>query len=458
MTHFLRFILYLFLPTLMAKAFNVSVGTATECAPFTISWTGGQSPFQISIFPVYDVPRFYSVPSSAYSGNQGSYTISQLPLSQGKKFVLTISDATGFATGGTTDVIQVAGSTSSSACNTTSPSLSYTFNLPSSLQQCAPYVFNGYQGATLPVTFLGLIPGGEAFVLQSGVTTTSYTWTANIQAGTSIIFAMLDAQNKTGGSSDLETVQLSNDASCLSSSSPSSTASIPQSSQTGSSSPTSSSTKLSTATIIGIVGGGLVALAALVFLGVFLIRKRRKSHSMYTLATSRNAPLLHSGELHDDPGTSTNAHVYPFPYQRDHVRPSLSSGQTTPGMPNRALQDAYSLPRTSTSFAQGSVSTGTPNFAPYSDADMSPPSSTRGKGSMTVMAAPTQFILHTDAEDVPPAASRVIELPPQYSERPGSGWQPSQSRPLSSGTVYGDTDLAYASTALDPNSGHARPH
>ncbi|KAI6136581.1 hypothetical protein F5141DRAFT_1208913 [Pisolithus sp. B1] len=438
----------------------MSVGTATECSPFTISWTGGQSPFQISIFPAFDVPQFYSVPSSAYSGNQGSYTISQLLLPQGKKFVLTISDATGFATGGTTDVIQVAGSTSSSDCNTTSPALSYTFNLPSSLQQCAPYVFNGYQGAVLPITLLGLIPGGESFVLQSGVTTTSYTWTADIQAGTSIMFAMLDAENRTGGSSDLETVELSNDASCLSSSSPSSTASIPQSSQSGSSSPsTSTSKKVSSATIIGIVAGGLVALAALVFLGVFLIRKRRKSHSMYTLATTRNAPLLHSGELHDDPDTSTNAHVYPFPYQRDLVRPSVPSGQTTPSMSNFAPQDAYSLPRTSTSLPQTSVGTGTSNFAPYSDVGMSSTlSSARGKGSMTVMTAPTRFILHTDAEDAPPAVSQVIELPPQYSERPGSGWQPSQSRPLSSGTVHRDTELAYASTALDPDSNHARPH
>ncbi|KIO08339.1 hypothetical protein M404DRAFT_997272 [Pisolithus tinctorius Marx 270] len=465
-TLLLRSIFILFPPILMAKAFSVSVGTAAECASFTVSWTGGQSPFQISIFPVFDVPRFYSVPSSAYNGNQGSYTISQLPLGQGTKFVLTVSDATGFGTGGATDVIQVAESTSSSSCNTTTPALSYTYNLPSSLQQCAPYVFNGYQGAALPVTFVGLIPGGEAFVLQSGVATSSYTWTTNVQAGTSIIFSMLDAQNRTGGSSDLETVQLSNDASCLSSTSPSSTASIPQSSQSGSSSPStsptgSSSTKISTATIIGIAGGGVVALAALVFLGLFLIRKRRRNYSMYSLATPRNAPLLHSsGDLHHDPDTPMNATVYPFPYQRDHARSFVPSGQTTPSMSHRAPQDTHSLPRTLTSL-QGDSSIGahSPNSAPYSDTGMSSvPSSARGKGSMTVMSAPTRFIIHTDAEDVPPAAPQVIELPPQYSERPGSGLQQSQSRPLSSGTEYGDTELAYASNAMDPNSDFRQPH
>ncbi|KAI6047695.1 hypothetical protein EDC04DRAFT_2619540 [Pisolithus marmoratus] len=458
--HLLRPILYLFSPILTVKAFSVSVGTATECAPFTISWTGGQSPFEISIFPVFDVPRLYSVPSSAYSGNQGSYTIPQLPLAEGKKFVLTISDATGFGTGGATNVIQVAGSTSSPSCNTTSPTLSYTYNLPSSLQQCAPYVFNGYQGAALPVTILGLIPGGESFVLQSGVTATSYTWMANVEAGTSIIFSMLDAQNRTGGSSDLETVQLSNDASCLSSSSPSSTASIPQSSQTGSSPSASSSTKVSTATIVGIAGGSVVALAALLFLGLFLIRKRRKNRSMYSLATPRHVPLLHSGDLHDDPDTSTNAHVYPFPYHREHVRPFVPSGQTTPGMSHLAPQDAYSLPRASTSLPRdSSVGTTTPNFVAYSDTGLSSvQSSTRGKGSMTVTTAPTRFILHTDAEDVPPAASQVIELPPQYSERPGSGWEQSPSRPLSSRTEYRDTELAYASNALDRNSHHLQPH
>ncbi|KAI5999859.1 hypothetical protein F5J12DRAFT_952009 [Pisolithus orientalis] len=283
----------------MAKAFSMLVGAATECGPFNISWTGGQSPFQIAIFTVSSSPVFHNVSSSAY---QGSYTIPQLPLPQGLQFVVILSDATGFATGGTTYLITVGEPTSSSSCNTTLPSLSYYFSdVGFPLQQCGPFEFSGYQGAILPVTFVGIVPGGQSFLIQSGVTTTSYTWTADVQAGTSIMFSMWDANGNSGGCSVLQSVGPSNDASCLSS-------------QTGS---ITSAKNIPVSTIAGIAVG-VFTLAALVSFGLRVIQRRRRNASVYSSSMPPHPPPLHSADL-VGLDILTTTHVYSRTYQSDRM-------------------------------------------------------------------------------------------------------------------------------------------
>ncbi|KAI6024437.1 hypothetical protein EDC04DRAFT_253746 [Pisolithus marmoratus] len=418
--HLLQHILVLSLSVSPTKAFSTTVGIATECAPLDVSWTGGQSPFEISIFLVSNSAIFYPVPCSSNIKNCGSYTIPQLPFPQGQQFVLTMSDATGFAVGGTTDVITVAASMSNSSCNTTVPSPSFTFNeaMPS-LEQCGMYIFDGYQGAILPVTFLGIVPGGESFVLQSAVTTMSYAWMANPLAESSIIFSMLDSQNNTGGCSVIQTVGKSNYALC-SSPTISSAASIPQSSQSGSSTLSTSQTasgssaNLSTATIAGIAGGGGVALAVLVFLAVCLIHRTRRNDSTRAHPTPHSALPLFSGELDHD---------YRLSYQGASYQPVVPSNQTIPRVTHPAPQSTHSLPRTSIN-VQGdpSASTNTLNFAAYNDTGISSvPSLACGKRSMVVLSPSglTRYITHMDAEDIPPTSSQVIELPPQYPERLG---------------------------------------
>ncbi|KAI6129216.1 hypothetical protein EV401DRAFT_778335 [Pisolithus croceorrhizus] len=461
--HSPRSILFLSSLMLMANAFSLSVGTPSECDPFTISWTGnsfirrvpsvliligagGTNPFEIYTFPVNDTPRSYSVPSSAYSGNQGSYTISQFPIPQGKQFVLVMSDATGFATVGTTGVMTVAASTSGSSCNTAFP-YQFNFSLTGSLDQCESYTFFDYPSAILPVYFVGIIPSGKSFVLQSDVTTAEYSWTVEVQTGTAMMFSMFDHQNNTGGCTVIQTVgpSPSSDASCLSSSSPSSTAGISQTSQMGSpssstsltsSSPStsltgsSSSTNLSTATIAGIVGGGVAALAVLVFLGLWFIQRKHKNDFKNSPSTPRGLPPLPSGDLRRDPDPFAIA----LAYQMDHVQPSILPGQVTLGTTHHFPQGTYRLPLSPTSL-QGNPSTciNAPEFAAYDNMGISPVSpSASGWGSMTAAASPisTPDIVHTDVGVTPPTRLQVISPPPQYSELPGPGGQQSPLGPL----------------------------
>ncbi|KAG1757647.1 hypothetical protein EDB19DRAFT_1891370 [Suillus lakei] len=456
------------------RAFSVTVGTPTQCDDLSVSWTGGQAPFEILLTPVFEVPRNISVPASAFSNGKGSYTISQLPLWNGTQFLLTMSDATAFGSGGTTPTLKVGYPVAGNNCNTTGASVDFTFDLPTALQQCNGYTFDNYDNAVQPITITALVPGGQYLILHPP-TGSSYTWVADVSAGTSLVFVMTDSQGRQGGSSDLETVALSNNATCLSSNSPSSTASVPSSTTASTSSgisPTSSqstSSSSNTATIAGAAIGCVVALAALVSLGMFLLRKRRASRSPYVMSSSkRHSRRLPSTDLdHEGNQYGHVPPIYPFPYQADSVshlappiQPATQSHPISPSAGSFALSD----PSTPFSQTQHSRQISNPDsFAGYGDAGGSSMSSAgRRKAAMagqTAYKPSTRFILHTDVEDVVPDDNGIVELPPQYSEhRQPLAQQPgSAPRPVSSRSDYsGPSDLAYADSAfVSPTSSHS---
>ncbi|KAG2369388.1 hypothetical protein BDR07DRAFT_1604686 [Suillus spraguei] len=468
-----------------ARAFSVTVGTPTQCDDLTVSWTGGQAPFEILLTPVFEVPQNISVPESAFSNGKGSYTISQLPFWNGTQFLLTMSDATAFGSGGTSPVLKVGNPVAKNNCNTTGPSVDFTFDLPSSLQQCNGYTFDDYDNAVQPVTITALIPGGESLVLYPPIGP-SYTWIADVSAGTTLVFLMTDSQGRQGGSSDLEIVTLSNNDTCLSSNSPSSTASVASStaastaaSTTASTpagvSPTSSqstSSSSNTATIAGAVIGSVIALAALASLSMFLLRKRRASRSPYVMSFSkRHSRRLPSTDLdHEDNQYGHVPPIYPFPYQEhsvSHLAPPIHPAtQSHLANPSAPSADSFALgdPRTPFNQTQHSRQVSNPDsFAGYGDAGGSSMSSTgRRKAAMaghTAYKPSTRFILHTDVDDVAPDENGVVELPPQYSEhRQPLAKQPgSVPRPISSHSDYsGPSDLAYASSVyVSPTSSHS---
>ncbi|KAG2159791.1 uncharacterized protein EDB93DRAFT_1074314 [Suillus bovinus] len=459
-------------------AFSVIVGTPTQCGDLSVSWTGGQPPFEILLTPVFAVPQNISVPASAFSNGKGSYTISPLSFWNDTQFLLTMSDATAFGSGGTSPVLKVGNPVGKNNCNTTGASLDFTFDLPTSLQQCNGYTFDEYDNAVQPITITALIPGGESLILHPPIGP-SYTWVADVSAGTNLVFVMTDSQGRQGGSSDLETVALSNNATCLSSNSPSSTASVPSSTTASTSavvSPTSDQSTPSssnTVTIASAAIGCVVALAALISLGMFLLRKRRASRSPYVMSSSnRHSRRLPSMDLdHEGNRYGHVPPIYPFPYQADSVsrlappiHPTAQSHLTSPSTGNFALSDPH-IPSNQT---QHSRQISAPDsFAGYGDGGTSMTSTGRRKAAMagqTAYKPSTRFILHTDVEDVLPNEDGVVELPPQYSEhRQPLATQPgSVPRPISSQSGHsGPTDLAYAGSAFDsPPSSHSSlpPH
>jgi hypothetical protein len=96
-----------------------------------------------------------------------------------------------------------------------------------------------------------------------------FTWVADIEAGTQVIFYMMDSQGRQGGVSTNYTVQPLANTSYLDVNSPSSIASAP--SQTSSQS--SNTTTVQVGIIAGTAVGGVVLLVLLIIVGIWCIRR-----------------------------------------------------------------------------------------------------------------------------------------------------------------------------------------
>jgi len=400
MRPYILFLLYVN-ALLGVRAFTVTTSTPTQCGAFTVNWTGGQPPFVLELLPVLGTQQVFNIPPSAFSNGVGSYSTT-LQLAQEHQFLATMSDATGFATGGISPLLTVQAQTSqSSSCNTVDPGPQFFYSLDIALQQCQPYKFSNYTGATLPVTIYGLVPGGTAIVLNAPSGATEYVWSAaSIPAGTSVLFAMSDAQNRTGGVSGILVSGSTGNTSCLNANSPSvtqqSTPSTPTpppppASSSANASASSKSSNISGMTLVAAIAGSLVFLGVVAALGVFLLRRCRKNSSR-----RRRANFDVDGVYHDSPSlVSVRQGVEPYPTP-DTITPPYEM--------TRMENSAASLIRRAPETTNDSPSPVPPTSASSRKTNMA---STRNQ--------PARFILHTDVEEIEPDESGFIELPPQYS-------------------------------------------
>ncbi|GLB36084.1 putative protein Coprinopsis cinerea okayama7 130 [Lyophyllum shimeji] len=463
----------------VARAFPFTASAPTQCDPFSISWTGGTPPFQLLLAPAFGSFRNISIPAESFSDGKGSFSL-QLPLAEKTRFVATMSDATGYATGGTTDLLTT-GPSRGGSCNITDPGIDFPFELNSALQQCRPYIISGYDKAIQPVTIIGTVPGGTSFILRPPLGSASFIWNANAAAGTSLLFTMVDAAGRNGGTSDVKTVGITDDSTCLtgafpSSTAPSSTATTSTNtrspSDTSSPPPSSSSqpqNNTSIAAIAGTVIGALVFLAVAVTMGLFCLRKRRdasrgRSHAELDLtydpthapsnypypsgaaaASASPLPLIPGSGAYDANPFTDSPHPQPA-YQQSQYgstsqfqSPSQYQGlsQYQPSQYQPSNQSLYA----SSHQPQHSFGSDADPFNPYTlthgppppviqpfDLNSSDQSSSRDSMTTTQRKAalagvtpytPQRFIVHTDVEDElpPPNPDGIVELPPQYSER-----------------------------------------
>jgi len=349
---------------------------------------------------------------------------------QSSQVVLTLSDAKGFGSGGSSQLLKV-GQSLGGSCNLTPPILTYTYGLNSPLVQCQAFPITDYPAATLPVTVFGVIPGGDSFALSAPISKTSFDWTADVYNGTEIVFLMVDALGQTGGSI-LSTVGLSGDASCINSQSPSSTiapssgsTSSPSSSSSPSAVPATPSTS-NTGAIAGSVLGALVFLAVLITLGLFFLRQRqeKKNARMAGGNEFRRSRPLHPSEVdltYDPQQRSTS------PFMTASITPSSSAFNQTmslSGAPSHYQphsQYLASRPESENPFNPESTSHGVAGIDPFmeqgSDSTSAGQSSTQRKSGMSGFNyKPSRYVVHTDAEDDPaPNEDGIVELPPQYS-------------------------------------------
>ncbi|KAG2149128.1 uncharacterized protein EDB93DRAFT_362578 [Suillus bovinus] len=335
--HFVRFFTCVASCLSVARAFSVTVGAPTQCGSLDISWTGGQAPFEILLTPSSQTSyQNITPPSSAFSNGKGSYSIPQLSLSAGTTFLLTMSDATGFGSGGTTNTLTVGNQVANNVCNTSILSPPYTFRLsPLPLIQCSQFTIQAESSAVLPITIVQLIPGGQPVVFNSN--SANFTSVANVTAGTDLMYLIFDSLGRQGGISGLEQVVGTGDFSCLSANLSSTTVGMSATTTTSQSSSSSSSSSSlpftgsrsssNVALIAGTAGGGGAVLIALIVLGMRFWRKTssfQSSTQSYPHQLERTDPKykisFHSDVLPQLPFTyETDPHSY---YTRP-IQPSL---------------------------------------------------------------------------------------------------------------------------------------
>ncbi|KJA14565.1 hypothetical protein HYPSUDRAFT_150210 [Hypholoma sublateritium FD-334 SS-4] len=235
-----------------ARAYTWSFKEApSQCGQSTVAVAGndGTPPFHILIAPFGPSPlpngietrQILDIP---FTGNQSEVQF-QLTYPTGSQFIAVVSDASGFASGGTGVATMVTNSTDNSCFDATSTvQFDFVFNI-------FPTVAQVVQCQNLRIStpnFLGIIPGGQSFVIPEGTITTDastgtgFSYQANLRAGTTFLLMGGDVRgNGTGGSVTYIVALGNNDGSCLSNNSPSSTPGSPAGATSSSSSPSSTS-------------------------------------------------------------------------------------------------------------------------------------------------------------------------------------------------------------------------
>ncbi|KAI9512804.1 hypothetical protein F5148DRAFT_1145794 [Russula earlei] len=381
------------------QGFHFTSTKLTQCGQLNVSWTGGQPPFVLTIVPVHGTPIVFNLNASTISNGVGSF-VARLSLALNRQFLLVMSDATGFATGGISPLMTVQPPMPGDICNLTQPSPDFLFTVDPTLQQCRPFGFYSFSNAIQPVKIYGVVPGGRGTVLNPPTGPLfQFVWkAASVPADTSILFYMSDARNRRGGVSDILVSGSTADASCLNLNSPSSIASSTNAPAraTATSAAGPQAKKGSNGPRPEIIIGAVIGLTIL-FTGLVLVLVRLRKREGSTPSPRRpndidedfrkEPALLGQVDPFPPPSTTDISHEMTRLSSSGHVKPlPLPDDQVVPE-PDGALLSSVSLsgPRTS-------------NTPP----PRSPSPSTR-------------VLVHRDAEELV-EEDGIIELPPEYDE------------------------------------------
>jgi len=307
--------------------------------------------------------------------------------------------------------------------------------------------------------YQGIVPRGTAVVLNLPLVSKSFDWNTNVAQGTSMIFLMMDAAGRSGGSSDIKTVGASDDSGCLNNLSPSSTPAVPTSSgiSTPVASTTSETSTLSSPTsssapkkgtpigvIVGGVIGALIFLAIAITLALFFLPKKRDSWGAGSSSFRPPRRTQHELDLTYDPeyaptmyprSATPMATPTPFvdsnPYVNAPLHRQYPARYRPPSQdlhyptPSQYQSQPFSSPDTDP-FNLDTHSEATPSTRvtqPFVDPlssrhSMSTAQRKAALAGVSTYTPPSRFIVHTDVEDELSASEdEIVELPPQYSDR-----------------------------------------
>ncbi|KAI0261650.1 hypothetical protein BC834DRAFT_895258 [Gloeopeniophorella convolvens] len=379
----------------------------------------GNPPYSVLLIPSGPTPfsngiEVRTIQNISFPGTSNTLNF-KLNYPANSSFVATVSDSSGFGSGGTSTPVTVLQSDDSS-CYDTSKSVQgpwvFSVNPAGGITQCEsvrlwweqPFV-NG------TVNFWGVIPGGNSFTIPPGPlstnldTGTGFNWTVDINGGTNMFVVAGDDRGIGAGGSAPFTVAYSADASCLNGSSPSSTPGNPA----GGSYPTSTSgastgggsgghSSSNTGAIVGGVVGGIGGLLAITFFALFFFRRRR----YHAVSKERPVNILQD----DEDGPESRQQELPQYYAPE---PFLVPDPTLGG-----TSDAGSTHHGDEHSGRPLSTSTTDILRPQTPASMmTTTTGTRKTGAPPTMR-PVNFIQHDDAGPSE-AEPETIELPPAYT-------------------------------------------
>ncbi|BEJ11668.1 hypothetical protein CspHIS471_0201280 [Cutaneotrichosporon sp. HIS471] len=287
-----------------ASAFNFTTTTPTQCEDWTITWDGGTAPFYMLIVPTVTITygRIQNISLPVSGGPPYSHTF-KLEQPTGLEFAVVLSDATGWGTGGASDIQRVQISQDPACLSALALADFYFWTEPIDLpQQCSSMrVAWNTQNITYPMGLHGFVPGGSTWDIPvpQDRQLSSANWTVDMDSGTRFLLLMTDAgKYGTGGSTTPITVQYSGNSTCMGPDSPRVT-NKPTQTPSASPSPSPGSGGSNVGAIVGGVVGGIVGLI-LVLTALWLFCRRRKRSStengaMRTSGHERSGRRPHSG-------------------------------------------------------------------------------------------------------------------------------------------------------------------
>lgn len=196
-----------------ANAFTFRfTSTPAQCEPVEVVWTTGTPPYKILLLPIGFQPQGVETrviyEKTVTTGTQTAFNF---PFPANSKFVAVMSDGAGFGSGGTSPILTVHSSNTSS-CIPTSPSTPefYFYLSSTTLSQCQSVHISWENASNPPVTVYGVIPQGESFDLNAASRAnggTGFDWSVNIPSGTPFFFVSGDANGSgKGGSTDVQNI------------------------------------------------------------------------------------------------------------------------------------------------------------------------------------------------------------------------------------------------------------
>ncbi|KAF7767950.1 hypothetical protein Agabi119p4_7193 [Agaricus bisporus var. burnettii] len=425
---------------------------AKQCrnATIVLNGSGGKPPYKLLMIPYGATPLKVEarriVEQVFATGDQTSGEI-MVNYPADSQFVAVVSDASGFGTGGTSVATQVGDSDDSSCFDATKDvSPAFVFNIEPANQfiQCQSMRI-WWDPATVQgnPTFQAVIPGGQSFTIPQGDHSRvpnqgiGFNWVPNVKTGTTVLLVGGDDRGIGTAGSGYYVVGggTLNDASCLGSNPPSSTAGTPA----GVALPTGGNHAgggggggggdSNTGAIVGGVVGGVAFISCLIL--VLFWHRRRHGHRKR--AKERPVDLLHDDEDSEDdhrrnaqPQTQQQLDYYtPEPFLvPDPTLHSDGTSATDAGGGFRTSSDGRPISGTSftRSDTQDLLGGGSAyGLGGYGWAGGSTTTNNSRKGAMRLR--PVNIVQHEDAGPPPPPPSNgageeeseTIELPPAYT-------------------------------------------